>query len=48
MTQTAEMTALKGETLSGLGSAVAVSGDAIVAIAPRYNEFDGATYIFEQ
>jgi FG-GAP repeat len=48
MTQTAEMTALKGETLSGLGSSVGISGAAIVAIAPRYNEYAGATYIFEQ
>jgi hypothetical protein len=48
MTQTAEMTALKGEPLSSLGSSVAISGNAIVAIAPRYNQYAGATYVFEQ
>ena len=46
MTQTAELTASDGAFADGLGRAVAVSGDTIVAGAPFRTQDQGAAYVF--
>jgi hypothetical protein len=47
-TQTAELTAEKGEAEEFLGSSVAISGNTVIAGAPRANVLQGAAYIFTQ